>query len=353
MDINEKWFNDDLKTYNLVLKWLNVIKGTKNHQEFNKKLKDNSKNNTEFYNIVSELAVFNLLTKSGFNVEYSPKIYLNSKDYQTPDYRITTPDGITFIAEVASINETKDINGFNQLYEQLKAKIESENLGFDIEIKFYFHLEYEKASGIDIDNLVIKKIHEFFSNWNGKDFLLNEDLFTLKIIKPNCIGHLNITSAGWSLGYYSKIDRLKDSFVSKNNKYDKLLDVNNYPYVIILFNNFSSQIEWSDFQKFFVGEKIYFFGAVLDKEPVLYDERDALTNIYDLSHLNGVLIVEHLQWWHVGYFNMNDKALFKLPDDFIDKIEKFNGVPEEKIEEFLIGDYIIPSIDDFFNKAKI
>ena len=322
-----------------IKRWLDEFNENEK-SKFKKHFKD-KQNLTEFQN---ELAIGHLLKKSGFDIVYEKKV-----DGLKPDFFINqkncTP---AFILEVRTLNSEQNINNLEREWKELKRLIRQ--LKYPVKLKI--ELNYDVDDNFVTPFININKILQNIIDWlNSEDrvenFIIVDD-FIIRIIDDESLSDSIVLESSSSFGYKSKEDRFTSAINEKKEKYIKLINDYNLPYVIGIFNTFSSRIEHDQIEGIFLGKKINYI--IPDSEsPPEYNREKPKIYAENIKSVSGILVFEYVSnRWGIQYFDNSKTAQNKLTPNIFDKLLSFNNIPDEKIDDFLEGNYKPPSLDDLF-----
>jgi uncharacterized protein YeeX (DUF496 family) len=323
-----------------IKRWLSEF-NTSIQAKFNSHFETDKANILDFQN---ELAVGHILKKAGFDIEYEADF-----DGQTPDFFVNhNSSHPPFIVEVRSLNTEKKLNTLESELEDLKESIRK--LQYRVKLKIEFdHFVDDDLEILSINKEKILNNLKLWLDSNDKvdNFIIIDDIKLILLDLEEYSDYITLSSSS-SIGYKFQEHRFIRAIKKKKEKYIKLIKKYDFPYVISIFNTFSSRIEPDQIEGIFLGKRISYIIPNSSSYPI-YQRTQPKIQAKDIKYVSGILVFEYISnRWGIQYFDNSNFVKNKLPAGIFDKLLSLNNLHDDKIDDFLAGSYVKPTIDDLF-----
>jgi hypothetical protein len=330
----------EIKKLEKIKRWLSEFNPSI-QAKFNSHFETDKENISDFQN---ELAVGHILQKAGFSIEYEAEI-----DGQTPDFFINHNScHPSFIVEVRSLNAEQKFYNLEKEWEELKVSIRQLKYPVKLKIEYQHNINDDYVTKFINKDKIIENVLEWLETDEKVDSFICVEDFIIRIIDIELNSNSVVLDSSSSFGYKFQEHRFITGINEKKEKYVDIINKYNYPYVIAIFNTFSSRIEPDQIEGIFLGKKISYIIPNSTSYPIYHRTKPKIF-AQDIEFVTGILVFEYISnRWGIQYFDNSNFVKNKLPDGIFDNLLLFNNLPDEKIDDFLSGSYVKPSIDDLF-----
>lgn len=285
----------------------------KTKEKFIRKLKlETDKDN--FLSTITEFQFYEFLIKEGFVVEFEKEYTFDNKALKfTPDFTVSK-QGQSIIAEVLKLNTTEKDKKRNDFESFLLDGIQKNTAKCCVQVELieeYFDVElYDKDS-------ILAEV----SSWLKSSYELNEELvvrdnFKFKIISIDekyehtlVFGNVNSIDIDTR-----RLNSINSRFVSKIEKYDRLIAEMDMPYLICLKIDFHAAINEKEMFWTMYGDLIfheYIPKYVSELNGLYYRNETAKRN------LSGVVLMISNQIYYFNNYFLSNRLKQEIRDEFL------------------------------------